>query len=132
MKKLFAKEYLKWLFFKIISMAFIIVSIYYFININNLMLGTVYFILSFVAYLLHNRIKPTPKLATCLEDSGMFMNIITYLSLTTSLAILLQLFFFSTDETFITLVKLYSILIFLLSVGVISYIYNCKKNQVII
>jgi drug/metabolite transporter (DMT)-like permease len=114
-------------------MGFIIISMSYFINTkhSNILLGIAYFILSIVAFTFQNKIKPTPKLATCLEDSGMLVSVLTNLFLTTGLGLVLLLTVFGLDGFFDDATSILAIFITMFLVGLGGYLYNCKKNVVV-
>jgi len=132
-KELLTKEYLKWLFFKVLTNGLIIVSMFHFINEknSNIQLGIILFVISMITFWGYHRIKPVPKLATCVENSGMFVNIYTNLTMTTGLGLILLVGFYGVEEFTNGFWVTVGIFIAMFLSGLLLYIYSCKKNGII-
>lgn len=132
-KELLTKEYFKWLFFKTLTSGLIILSVYFVIipKDQNIFLGISLFILSMATYYQYYKIKPTPPLATCLDNSGMIASMYATTTMSLGLGFILLASFFGFEQFSYGVSVTVSICLVIFASGVAVYIYNCKKNGVI-
>lgn len=133
MKELITKDYIIWIFLRMLSNGLVVVSIFFFINEkeSNIYFSILLFILSIPAYIFYYRISPRPKFATCLENRSNFVKIYTNIALNVGFGFFLLVVFLGLEGSVSELYPNIGILFTIFLSGLALYIYSCKKNRII-
>lgn len=124
LKELMTKEFFIYIFFKLLSICFITISLFsiFFRKEKNIFLGGLLFVIGFIFLILTSLIEK-PKLATCLDKCGFFKSLFIKTSLFVGVSLLALSIAFGFDG----LIILSSILLF----GIFSYFFCCKRNMIL-
>ena len=129
LKELMTKEFFIYIFFKLLSICFITISLFsiFFREEKNIFLGGLLFVIGFI-FLILTSLTEKPKLATCLDKSGFLVSFFINTSLHLCIAMIGLFYTFDFRETLFDEKMFFIVLIVIFATSTFAYLYCCKKN----